>query len=137
MAQMYQTIGRFDETIQLVDETLGVWRKSSNNAMSNLGQNKEGREEIGSGLTRNDLISITPNELELIVQLLQIKGRSLMAIHGQAGMPMSAKLNVDALKIFENCPAATKLKDTSIIFPVSKSCHVEASCICQDNANVI
>lgn len=78
MAQMYQTIGRFDETIQLVDETLGVWRKSSNNAMSNLGQNKEGREEIGSGLTRNDLISITPNELELIVQLLQIKGRSLI-----------------------------------------------------------
>ena len=78
-------------------------------------------DEVGSGFTKNDLKSIEAEELQLIIQLLSVKGKALMATHGQAGMPMSAKLNVDALKIFENCPAASKMKDISIIFPVSIS----------------
>mmetsp|Transcript_30873 Transcript_30873/g.46821 ORF Transcript_30873/g.46821 Transcript_30873/m.46821 type:complete len:380 (-) Transcript_30873:1307-2446(-) len=118
MAMMYQKIGRAEETIQLVDETLEVWKKSGKGAITNLGQ-REGREEIGSGFTRCDLKPLEPEELELIIELLKIKGNALRALHGQAGVAMSAQLNVDSLKIFENCPAASKLRDTSIIFPVS------------------
>eukprot|EP00957_Ditylum_brightwellii_P074626 5670897-Ditylum_brightwellii.AAC.1 len=48
---------------------------------------------------------------------------------------MSVRLNVDALKIFENCPAATKLRDLSIIFPMYSlvSMQIKLGMINQDD----
>jgi hypothetical protein len=124
MAEMYVQIGRVQETVQLVEETLGLWRKGGvapKNAMGFAvgGMRGDDTEEIGSGFTRSDLMPLEPEELELIIQLLKIKGKTLITLHGhQAGSAMYAKLHVDILKIFENCPASAKLKDSSIIFPV-------------------
>lgn len=119
LAEMYQSIGRTEETIQLVDETLETWRKSSvsSTILSNLGQ-RDGKENIGSGFTRNDLKNLDPDELQSIIRLLDIKSKALVKLHGPDGVVMAAKLNVDALKIFENCPSASKLKDVSNIFPI-------------------
>ena len=120
MAEMYVKIGRHQETLQCCEETLSLWRKCGgrqNNAMG-FGV-RDDAEEIGSGFTKSDLADLAPEELELIIQLLKIKGRTFIAVYGhQEGSAMYAQLHVDILKIFEQCPASAKLKDPSIIFPV-------------------
>jgi len=119
MAEMYSRIGRVEETVQLVDETLGVFRKgNSGNHIGNLGLQNEGRQEVASGFTTNDLKALEGDELQMIIQLLRLKGNALIKLKGPEGFAMSAKLNIDALKIFENCPAADKMKDISLMFPI-------------------
>eukprot|EP00804_Cyclotella_cryptica_P017336 CCRYP_019000-RB/>CCRYP_019000-RB protein AED:0.00 eAED:0.00 QI:233/1/1/1/1/0.66/3/1813/533 len=118
MAEMYVKIGRVEETVQLVEETLNIWRKGSGNKTTVFGPRDE-NEEVGSGFTKSDVESLEPEELELIIQLLKIKGKTQITLYGhQMGSAMYAKLHVDILKIFEHCPASVKLKDPSIIFPV-------------------
>ena len=112
MAEMYVKIGRVEETAQLVEETLSLWRKGGGNKTTILGARQE-NDEIGSGFCRSDLEEIEPEELELIIQLLKIKGRTMISLHGhEKGSVMYAKLHVDILKIFESCPASEKLKDS-------------------------
>lgn len=105
MCEMYESIGRIDETIQLVDETLNTWRKGTG---INLGQ-KERKEEVASGFTKNDLKSLDPDELSLVIHLLRTKARAIMKLDGD--QKRSASINIDALRIFESCPAAHMLKD--------------------------
>lgn len=157
MAEMYSRIGRTEETVQLVDETLNVFRKGNNSTVGNLGQS-DGRVEVGSGFTNNDLKLLDGDELQMIIQLLRLKGSALTKLKGPEGFAMSAKLNIgkysfiicwinnpppsllpscnsfqqfmclmhsDALKIFENCPAANKMKDTSVIFPIYNTVGVQ------------
>ena len=168
MAEMYAKIGRTEETIQLVEETLSAFRKGSSGGVghslvdgvsgviSNLGQS-DGRNEVASGFTKNDLKALEADDLQLIIELLRIKSSAIIKLHGNPGLAMSAKTNIgecsnlvlvlyvsdgiqypslfylmniylyfvlgtnpfsDALKIFENCPAAADMKDISIIFPI-------------------
>ena len=102
----------------MVDETLCTWKKgnSAGTAIANRLNNNEGLEEVGAGFTKNDIKDLDPDELTLIIRLLRIKGNACIKIHGGPGFAMSAKLNIDALRIFEHCPA--KLKDVSIMFPI-------------------
>ncbi|KAL7498705.1 hypothetical protein ACHAWT_008434 [Skeletonema menzelii] len=118
MAEMYSRIGRVEETVQLVNETLGVFRKGNNGNLGNLGLHNDGRQEVASGFTLNDLKALEGDELQMIIQLLRLQGNALIKLEGPAGFAMSAKLNIDALKIFENCPAADQMKDISLIFPI-------------------
>jgi hypothetical protein len=120
MAEMYSRIGRTEETVELVDETLSVFRKGNTTTtnLQNLVVNNDGRQEIASGFTANDLKALEADELQMIIQLLRLKGNALIKLKGPAGFAMSAKLNIDALKIFENCPAADKMKDISLMFPI-------------------
>eukprot|EP00804_Cyclotella_cryptica_P006184 CCRYP_015264-RB/>CCRYP_015264-RB protein AED:0.34 eAED:0.34 QI:0/0.6/0.5/1/0.2/0.16/6/1601/147 len=74
MAEMYLRIGRVEETVQLVEETLNVWRKGSGNKTTVFGPRDE-NEEVECGFTKSDVESMEPEELELIIQLLKIKGR--------------------------------------------------------------
>ena len=107
MAEMYLNIGRQEESIQLIDESLNSLKGFvRSNVISNMGQ-KEGKDEIGAGFTMNDLKSFDHNILELVIHLLHIKAQATS--DGDANA--SAAVNVDALRIFENCPAASKLKD--------------------------
>ena len=56
LAQMYQKIGNAGESVKLIDETLNVWRKgTSSGSIHHLGRRREGREEVGSGFTKNGL----------------------------------------------------------------------------------
>ena len=118
MAEMYSRIGRTEETVELVDETLSVFRKGNSGNLQNLVVQSDGRQEIASGFTVNDLKALEADELQMIIQLLRLKGNALIKLKGPAGFAMSAKLNIDALKIFENCPAADKMKDISLMFPI-------------------
>ena len=118
MAEMYSRIGRTEETVELVDETLSVFRKGNSGNLQNLVVQSDGRQEIASGFTANDLKALEADELQMIIQLLRLKGNALIKLKGPAGFAMSAKLNIDALKIFENCPAADKMKDISLMFPI-------------------
>ena len=120
MAEMYVKIGRHQETLSCCEETLSLWRKGGSRQNHTMGFGvREDTEEIGSGFTKSDLADLSPEELELIIQLLKIKGRTFIAVYGhQEGSAMYAQLHVDILKIFEQCPASAKLKDPSIIFPV-------------------
>lgn len=111
MAEMYVKIGRVEETVQLVEENLNIWRKGGANKTTVFGPRDE-NEEVGSGFMKSDLEALEPEELELIIQLLKIKGRTQLTLYGhQMGSALYAKLHVDILKIFENCPASSKLKD--------------------------
>lgn len=44
-----------------------------------------------------DLKALEPEELQLIIQLLRIKGNSLIKLHGGPGFAMSAKINIGKL----------------------------------------
>lgn len=115
MAEMYSKIGRTEETLELIDETLDVWRVADSSGVPVLGEQRRQRETIGAGFTKQDLEKLGPEELEMILQLLVIKGDALMKMHGIAAFPLSADLNINAMRIFENCPASKKMKDISIM----------------------
>ena len=115
MAEMYAKIGRTEETLELIDETLDVWKTTENTGVLALGEQRRQRETIGAGFTKQDLEKLGPEELEMILQLLIIKGDALMKLHGFAAFPLSAELNINAMRIFENCPASKKMKDISIM----------------------
>ena len=115
MADMYSKIGRTEETLELIDETLDVWKAPESNGVLVLGEQRRQRETIGAGFTKQDLEKLGPEELEMILQLLVIKGDALMKMHGLAAFPLSAELNINAMRIFENCPASKKMKDISIM----------------------
>ena len=107
MAEMYMNIGRKEESIQLIDEILSTLKGAlSSNVISNIGQ-KEGKEEIGAGFTRNDLKTFDHNSLDMVIHLLKLKARAYDTVNPKR----SASVNIEALRIFENCPAASKLKD--------------------------
>eukprot|EP00986_Skeletonema_menzelii_P011931 scaffold6314_cov163-Skeletonema_menzelii.AAC.4 len=118
MAEMYAKIGRTEETLELIDETLDVWKSTENTGVLALGEQRRQRETVGAGFTKQDLEKLGPEELEMILQLLIIKGDALMKLHGFAAFPLSAELNINAMRIFENCPASKKMKDISIMFPI-------------------
>ena len=118
MAEMYLKIGRNQESFQCCEETLNLWRKSGGqNAIGLAG--RENNEEVGSGFTKSDLAGLSSEELQLIIKLLKIKGKTLITVYGhEKGPAMISQLHVDILKIFEECPASAKVRDTPIMFPV-------------------
>jgi len=119
MAEMYSKIGRTEETLELIDETLEVWKTpEKQGGVLALGDQRRYKEYIGAGFTQQDLNKLAPEELEMILQLLIIKGDALMKLHGFSAFPLSAELNINAMRIFENCPASKKIKDISIMFPI-------------------
>eukprot|EP00956_Cyclotella_meneghiniana_P029860 scaffold73652_cov93-Cyclotella_meneghiniana.AAC.1 len=100
-------IGRKEESIQLIDEILSTLKGAlSSIVISNIGQ-KEGKEEIGAGFTRNDLKTFDNNSLDMVIHLLKLKARAYDTVNPKR----STSVNIEALRIFENCPAASKLKD--------------------------
>jgi hypothetical protein len=133
MAQMYATIGRSEETLELIDDTLDGWKKGSGGGI--LG-NQDATEDIGCGFTKNDLKNLEPDELEMVIQLLVIKGDTLMKLNGANGFPMSAEINISAMKIFEQCPASKKMKDISVMFPIYNrvALQLKGGVIAQDEA---
>jgi hypothetical protein len=116
MAEMYSKIGRTEETLELIDETLDVWKTEEKSGGGfALGEQRRQRETVGAGFTKQDLEKLGAEELEMILQLLIIKGDALMKLHGFAAFPLSAELNINAMRIFEACPASKKMKDISIM----------------------
>ena len=134
MAQMYATIGRTEDTLELIDDTLASWKKGSGGGI--LGT-QDATEDIGCGFTKADLKNLEIDELEMIIQLLVIKGDTLMRIHGLSGFPLSAEINISAMKIFEHCPAAKKMKDVSVMFPIYNrvGLQLKGGIIAQDEAS--
>ncbi|KAL7542581.1 hypothetical protein ACHAWF_007207 [Thalassiosira exigua] len=61
MAEMYSKIGRKEETLELIDETLDVWKKGNGGILGN----QEGRDEVAAGFTRSDLNALEPEECEM------------------------------------------------------------------------
>ena len=116
MSEMYSNMGQDDKVVDIIEETLQTFTKTNSNIPFSV--STEQTEEVGSGFTKQVLKKIDSEDLEVIIQLLRAKGKALMRIDGQSGMAQSAQLNIDILKIYENCPAAASLKDPSIIFPV-------------------
>ena len=116
MSEMYSNMGQDDKVVDIIEETLQTFTKTNSNIPFSV--STEQTEEVGSGFTKQVLKKIDSEDLEVIIQLLRAKGKALMRLDGQSGMAQSAQLNIDILKIYENCPAAASLKDPSIIFPV-------------------
>lgn len=76
--------GMVDETIQLVDETLGLWTGGNKPYVEALptwmvSGNKD--ETEFARLDTQRMICVA-EELQLIVQLLRLKGKALMKLHG-------------------------------------------------------
>ena len=97
----------------LVDKTIAVFKKGS----SSIGLQNEGRVEVAVGFTVNDVKDLDGDELQMIIQLLRLKGNA-STLKGPVGFAMSAKLNINALKFFETCQASSNMNDISIIFPI-------------------
>ena len=95
MSEMYMAIGRTEETVQLIDETLNIFKRGGAAVVANLSQNDDSKVEVGAGYTKRDVKALEADELELIVRLLKLKGDALTRLHGAAGFRMSAKINID------------------------------------------
>ena len=54
----------------------------------------DGRNEVASGFTKNDLKALEADDLQLIIELLRIKSSSIIKLHGNPGLAMSAKTNI-------------------------------------------
>ena len=83
----------------LVDKTIAVFKKGS----SSIGLQNEGRVEVAVGFTVNDVKDLDGDELQMIIQLLRLKGNA-STLKGPVGFAMSAKLNIDALKNLRDMP---------------------------------
>ena len=88
MAEMYFRIGRNEEVVQLVDETLELYRKS------NTGVHNEVHQEVALSFTKSDLRSLEEEELELIIRLLKLKMNALERLEGMPGLSKRAKMNI-------------------------------------------
>lgn len=120
MVEMYERIGQDEKCIAMIDETLSVFIKSKRNALT-----PKSNEEVGAGLTKGDLKDINADDLKSIINLLHIKGRILIRMNGLVvGQKLCAKINVDTVAIYENCPASRDL-DAAIIFPVYSICGAQ------------
>lgn len=131
-ARLTLSIGRAEETLSLVDETLEMWKgRGKQRAQSSSGK----KVEIASGFTRSDLNQLDQDELRSVLELLLIKGDALHNIYGK-DLTHAAEMNVNAMRIFENCPAAREMKDVSIMFPVYSriAIFLKAGAIQQDDA---
>ena len=75
--------------------------------------------EIG-GFTNEEISSITPKELEFIIKRLIKKGHfnGTNRVDNVKGENDAAQAWMDALAIYETAPAASDMKDRSIVFPV-------------------
>ncbi len=106
MVEMYERIGQDEKCIAMIDETLSVFIKSKRNAVT-IGSTPKSNEEVGAGLTKGDLKDINADDLKSIINLLHIKGRILIRMNGLVvGQKLCAKINVDTVAIYENCPAS-------------------------------
>ena len=75
--------------------------------------------EIG-GFTNEEIASFTPKEVEYIINKLVEKGRNngTVQFDDEKGRNDAAQAWLDALEIYERCPAAVEICDRSIIFPI-------------------
>jgi len=125
MVEMYERIGQNEKCLAVIEETLSSFIniKHKRNSLS-IGPSKD-KEEVGAGFTKGDLEDIDADDLKLIINLLHIKGQVLTRINGfSVGPKLCAKINVDTIAIYENCPAARDL-DSTIIFPVYSICAAQ------------
>ena len=96
IAEMYFRIGAPEETVQLVDKTLGLYQKSNARNRCNVGlrNHNEGNQEVALGFTKNDLEALEEVTLKLIIQLLKLKRDALERLDGIRGLPKRAKINI-------------------------------------------
>lgn len=130
---MYERIGLDEKCVEAIDEKLSTFMKGKRGNLG-IGASRQ-KEEIGAGFTADDLKDISADDLKLIINLLLSKGKALIRLHGNmAGQKLCAKVNVDSIAIFENCPSSREL-DASIMFPVYSICsaHLKGGMIQQDD----
>ena len=94
MAEMYFRIGRNEEVVQLVDETLGLYQKPNTRNRGNVGVHNKVNQEVAFGFMENDLQALEEEELELIIQLLKLKMNALERLEGMPGLSKRAKMNI-------------------------------------------
>jgi hypothetical protein len=123
MVEMYERIGQNEKCISVIDETLSSFIKNKGNALG-IGHSKD-KEKGWAGFTKGDLEGIDADYLKLIINLLHTKGQVLIRTNDfLLGQELCAKINVDTIAIYENCPAARDL-DSTIMFPVYSICSAQ------------
>ena len=109
VAKMYEDIGQSKKTVQIYDDALNLWKTN---------HNRRDKAMVGD-YTEDEVGSFVTSEVTMICKLLIAKGRVLgsLASEDSRATSKAAEAWLDALDIFANAPAATNIKDRSLIFP--------------------
>jgi tetratricopeptide (TPR) repeat protein len=125
LAQKLEECGVFgvssDECLNYALENRKEWALKGKNLVTEMKDRYQKRKmlEVG-GFSRDEIDSFTPHDLEYILRRLIQKGRAFGTYQkvNQDGQKNAARAWLDALEIYEKAPAASSLRDKSIIFPV-------------------
>ena len=110
IGKMYEDMGLVHKSLSLFDDALAVWQ---------VDPARDKKPKIGN-FTADEISSFSPMDLQYIMQLLIAKGRVEGTFHSavDAGQKSAAQAWLDALEIYEQCPASIDMPDRSIIFPI-------------------
>jgi len=109
IAKMYEDIGQSKKTVKIYDDALNLWKTE---------HNRRNKPLIGD-YTEDEINAMESKELTLICRLLIAKGRVLGSLESgnSRATAKAAEAWLDSLDIFAYAPAASNIKDRSIIFP--------------------
>lgn len=109
IAKMYEDIGSSKKTVKIYDDALNLWKTE---------HNRRNKPLIGD-YTEDEINVMERKEVTLICRLLIAKGRVLGSLESgdSRATAKAADAWLDSLDIFAYAPAASNIKDRSIIFP--------------------
>lgn len=109
IAKMYEDIGQSKKTVTIYEDALNLWKTE---------HNRRNKPLIGD-YTEDEINAMERKEVTLICRLLIAKGRVLGSLESgdSRATAKAAEAWLDSLDIFAYAPAASNIKDRSIIFP--------------------
>ena len=109
IAKMYEDIGQSKKTVKIYEDALNLWKTE---------HNRRNKPLIGD-YTEDEINAMERKEVTLICRLLIAKGRVLGSLESgdSRATAKAAEAWLDSLDIFAYAPAASNIKDRSIIFP--------------------
>jgi hypothetical protein len=110
-----------DEYLHYAENNRKLWAQEGEEVVKEMVDRYKKRKdlEIG-GLTTDEINGFSSADLEYIMQKLITKGRNngTKKVDEAKGQIDAAQAWMDALEIYERAPAASEIRDRSIIFPV-------------------
>jgi len=110
-----------DECLNHTLDNRKEFARQGSNLVQEMHMRYEKRKEMEiGGFTNDEIENLSASDLEYIMKKLVEKGRNegTNNVHAQKGQNDAAQAWLDALEIYERCPAAMEMADRSVIFPI-------------------
>lgn len=115
-----------DEFLGYAQENRKRWAQEGEHLVQAMADRYQKRKEMEiGGLTEEEISSFTSKDLKYIMKKQIAKGRygGARSVDPGKAAKIGAQGWMDALEIYERCPAQMELRDRSIVFPVYSAIH--------------